>query len=145
MHLKTRTWFLVSLLCFGLAAYFWRLGNERWRRESGAAGTNRAPGGAPIKALGEKNFHHVPPLLSAAAASNPAQVKAPKVPRSNPLLTNRLSNTSRPLKELMRSDRAVLLRNAFIDTSVTDGLSIPSHLRSEGDPGSYVVQSRGAP
>src|SRR5437868_5136607 len=144
MHLKTRTWFLVSLLCFGLAGYFWHLGNERSRRDSLSATNAATPAGAPIKALGANNFHHVPSLLtSVAAPASPAQAKAPKVPRSNPLLTNRLSNTSKPLKELMRSESAVLLRNAFIDTSATDELKIPAHLRAQGDPGSYVVQSRG--
>src|SRR6185369_8041562 len=48
-----------------------------------------------------------------------------------------------PLRELMRSDSAVLLRNALIDTSVTGGLNIPGHLRSDSAPGSYIVQSRG--
>ena len=58
-------------------------------------------------------------------------------------MTNRLSNTSIPFKDLIRRESALLLRNASIDTSVTDGLNIPAHLRAEGDPGSYMVQARG--
>jgi len=37
------------------------------------------------------------------------------------LLTNRLEQYIKPLKELMLSDSAILLRNAFIDTSLTEG------------------------
>src|SRR4051812_15712608 len=121
MHLKTRTWVLISVLCFILAGYFWHLGNERWRRDMrshpespGTATSNLAPhvsrptpDSVPIKELGTANFHHSsPPLLAPTNATN--------VARSNPLLTNRLSNTSVPLKDLMRNDNAVLLRNAFI-------------------------------
>ena len=43
----------------------------------------------------------------------------------------------------MRSDHAVLLRNAFFDTSDPTPPNIPSHLRAEGDPGSFVIQARG--
>src|SRR5262245_2048441 len=144
MHLKTRTWFLISLLCFILAGIFWHLGNEQYRREMGPNPTNREPDPA-VKELGAYNFRHAPPpLLSTAATLTPGETNRVKVPHSIPLLTNRLSNTSKPFKELMRSESAVLLRNALIDTSVTDDLNIPAHLKSAGDPGSYIVQSRGA-
>jgi len=33
MRLKTRTWVVLSLLCFIGAGYFWRLGNQRADRE----------------------------------------------------------------------------------------------------------------
>jgi subtilisin family serine protease len=47
------------------------------------------------------------------------------------------------LPELLRSGRAVLLRNALIDTAL-GAPRIPEHLRAAGDPGAYVVQARGA-
>src|SRR5439155_4675258 len=55
---------------------------------------------------------------------------------------NRLSNTTKPLNELVHSDHAILLQNALIDTERPIELSIPEHLRAQGDPGSYIVQSR---
>src|SRR5260221_34871 len=148
MQLKTRTWFLISLTCLVLAGFFWRLGDERWRRDAlrGQTNpkTNAAPDATPIKELGPNNFRHsTPSLAGMPEPPSPVQTNAPKAAYSNPLLTNRLSNTSKTLQQLMRSDSAVLLRNALIDTSVTDTLNIPAHLRAQGDPGSYVVQSRG--
>jgi len=147
MHLKTRTWFLVSLLCFILAGYFWHLGNERYRRDFPATATNHEPAVTPIKELGANNFHHAPPPLLTTPSQSPILNSAlptlqSNVARTNPLLTNRLSNTSKSMNELMYSDSAVLLRNALIDTSVTGGLNIPEHMRAEGDPGSYIIQSR---
>ena len=45
--------------------------------------------------------------------------------------------------QLTGDRHAILLENAFIDTSVPLKLSIPAHLRSQGDPGAYIVQARG--
>jgi len=53
----------------------------------------------------------------------------------------RLSNTDKSLGELGRSDTAVLLDNAFIDTASQTPLEVPEHLRAKADPGSYIVQS----
>src|SRR6185436_16240219 len=55
----------------------------------------------------------------------------------------RLRNTMLPLDELMRSDAAVLLRNALIDATSGVSLPIPPHLRVHGETKSFVVQSRG--
>ena len=55
----------------------------------------------------------------------------------------RLTNTSKSAAELGRSDTAVLLENAFIDTASATPWEVPEHLRATGDPGSYIVQSRG--
>ena len=61
-----------------------------------------------------------------------------------------------PFSQLIRTSHAVLLENAWLDTSpfsrtaapkssalISDSdLAIPEHLRAQGDPGAYVVQSR---
>jgi hypothetical protein len=61
-----------------------------------------------------------------------------------------------PLGKLIRTSHAVLLENAWLDTSpfsrgasrkssalISDSqLAIPDHLRAPGEPGAYVVQSR---
>ena len=44
---------------------------------------------------------------------------------------------------MQRSDTAILLENALLDTAQPATLAIPDHLRAQGDPGSYVVQARG--
>ena len=49
---------------------------------------------------------------------------------------------STPLGQLVRSPTALLLENALLDTAQPLALSIPDHLRAQGDPGAYVVQSR---
>jgi subtilisin family serine protease/subtilisin-like proprotein convertase family protein len=54
----------------------------------------------------------------------------------------RLSNTRTPLNQLLRSDSAVLLENARLDTTQPPA-QIPEHLRARGDAGTYIVQSRG--
>ncbi|PWU18687.1 MAG: hypothetical protein C5B50_08300 [Verrucomicrobia bacterium] len=66
-----------------------------------------------------------------------------------------ITNTAKSLAELARSGRAILLENALLDT--TDAGSgdpaykaqvsalIPASLRSQEDPGAYIVQSRGVP
>ena len=55
----------------------------------------------------------------------------------------RLKNTSKSISELVHDPRAILLENAFIETGSKINLSIPKNLQSQGDPGAYVVQSRG--
>src|SRR5580692_1182835 len=55
----------------------------------------------------------------------------------------RLSNTTKPIKQLVHDPHAILLENAFIDTSAKLNLSIPKSLQSQGDPGAYIVQARG--
>jgi hypothetical protein len=85
------------------------------------------------------------PLLSRAESpdSPPATPAAARHPtRKTDPLTFRLSNTPAPLGELLRRPAALLLENALLDTTQQVDLPIPDHLRSRGDPGAYVVQSR---
>jgi len=141
MHRKIRLWILLCLLAILAAGGWWRfLRSSRPAASSQPSAQNTTA--APLKGPGAGQAAPNAPLLvtganpPAAAVTN-ATAKAFKSP-----LTNRLSNTSRPIAELMRDDRAVLLRNALIDTTGVAGLPIPAHLRADGDPGSYVVQSR---
>src|SRR5712692_7474904 len=141
MHRKIRFWILLCLLAILAAGGGWRFLRPSRRAASTQPSTQIATAG-PLKGLGAGQVAPNAPLLvtganlPAAAVTN-AAAKAYKSP-----LTNRLSNTSKPIAELMRDDRAVLLRNALIDTTLAAGLPIPAHLRADGDPGSYVVQSR---
>lgn len=144
MHLKTRTWAALSLLCFLAGAYLWHLGDERARKTSTAPSTNRI-----LPPPAGETQHSPAPDAPTARSQPAAQADAASGSATNPvsplepLLAFRLSNTPKTLGDLMRSDRALLLRNALLDTSIPADLQIPEHLRSEGDPGSYVVQARG--
>jgi subtilisin-like proprotein convertase family protein len=80
------------------------------------------------------------PLIFAAgkAATNGAVAVA----RTN-LFPYRLSNTSKSIGQLVNDPHAILLENAFIDTSAKLNLAIPKQLQAQGDPGAYIVQARG--
>ncbi|HEY9509184.1 MAG TPA: S8 family serine peptidase, partial [Verrucomicrobiae bacterium] len=56
----------------------------------------------------------------------------------------RLSNTTKTVGQLAQDDHAILLANALIDLRMPLDLHIPDSLKSEGDPGAYIVQSQGA-
>lgn len=58
-------------------------------------------------------------------------------------VTNRFRNTDGPMKSLERNDRAILFRNALIDTATGEPLALPAALRSDREPGAYVVQANG--
>jgi subtilisin-like proprotein convertase family protein/subtilisin family serine protease len=130
MYLRTRTWAIISVVCLLGAWYFWQLGEERARREQ------------EVRRAEKTNA--VVPLLSAQSNTT---VQAPPVAvgfvETNGPVKYRLRNTTLPLDELMRSDAAVLLRNALIDATSGVPLPIPPHLRLQGETKSYVVQSRG--
>ena len=61
----------------------------------------------------------------------------------DPRFPHRLQNTTRTLAELGPDDQAILLRNALLDTATGVPLALPAHLKSSGDPGSYIVQAHG--
>lgn len=146
-------WFIVSLCCFGGAMWFWNAGN-RWAAEKRQAPASRpqAATNASRHAPQQPSLYPEPfALLTRADNLTPAgTLNAPE--NASPLSTNtarafkhRLSNTTLPLATLMRSDRAILLENALIDTASGAPLPIPAALRSQGDPGAYIVQANRAP
>ncbi len=76
-------------------------------------------------------------LLTAAPAPTPVPDAAAT------RRTLRLANTALTMAQLYQRDDAILLANALIDTRSQTPVPIPDHLRAQGDPGSYLVQSRG--
>lgn len=133
MNLRTRTWFIISLLFFVAAAIFWQLGERKVARDK-AAREAALPATAPDKSISSV-VTNTPGALPATNALNVA---------TNDSLRLRLSNTSLNEDALLNRDSALLLMNALVDTASSDVLNIPAHLRAQGDPGSYVVQARGA-
>lgn len=142
----------MSLCCFGGALWFWRAGN-RWAAESRPATAEQAAAtnAAQTATLPPGRFFE--PFALASRAENIAPAGALNAaPGATPLGTNtgrvfahRLSNTPQPLSRLIRSDSAVLLENALIDTALGTTLEIPAELRAQGDPGAYIVQADRAP
>src|ERR1043166_4841503 len=159
MHLRTRTWFGISLLCFLAAAVFWQLGQRKAARDRAARENLAAASNAPANpvrpaspanpgAPGTPGGPGTPaaPVPNAVAPPHPAGAAAVTNAANNAVdasLRHRLSNTPKSVDELSRSDHGLLLRNALIDSSLPVNLDIPPHLRAQGDPGSYLVQSRG--
>ena len=82
----------------------------------------------------------LPGALPAANPPVPARVRAALATNAMAL---RLSNTPRSIGELVGDPNAILLENALIDSSLPVDFSFPPQLREAGDPGAYIVQSRG--
>jgi subtilisin-like proprotein convertase family protein/sugar lactone lactonase YvrE len=142
--MKNRNWFLVGLLLLGTAALVLRQGEQRRLRELTAPAGERE---AARTRLWDRLTNKQPVLpASQPAASAFASAASPKASAlgEDPKFPFRLRNTSKPDAELFRSETAVLLRNALVETLEPLRLNIPEHLRAKADPGSYVVQARGA-
>lgn len=75
------------------------------------------------------------PRPAASAGTEPAALNTPSP-------AARLGKAAAPLSQLVRSPSALLLENALLDTAQPVSPPIPEHLRAQGDPGAYVVQSR---
>jgi subtilisin-like proprotein convertase family protein len=139
-------WLTVSMLCFAGAVYFWRLG-DRWaaqKRATTPQPTNQTTPEAPIS----KPVSHVQisaerlRLLSQANDAYRKEMTSSKANKAA-LANYRLSNTTEPLDQLLRRNSAISLENAVLDTRKSTSLPIPDALRSQGDPGTYIVQSHG--
>src|SRR6185436_630264 len=101
MQLKTRTWFIISVLCFLGAAYFWRLGDEHNARNASPGQNQRAEppkGGTPNdgKNAGQS-------ATQALSITNGPQSSA----EASNAFPYRLSNTRKSLEQLMQSETAL--------------------------------------
>src|SRR2546430_15719572 len=134
MRLKPRTWVVLCLLCCAGGALLWR--SSHWR---GTAGDGK---NADVQL---RNGMKPRPLR--VAQIGPGRTAQAQLLGTGPINTNahfwyRLTNTDKTVDQLARSEHAILLRNALIDTSKGTELPIPDDLKAKGDPGSYIVQSR---
>jgi O-glycosyl hydrolase/subtilisin-like proprotein convertase family protein len=120
---------LLCLLCLGGAWFF-------WPREKGRDGSPSRPPVAVTPAAATSSASTAPKNLTAVSTNTATSAK------TNPFAW-RLSNTTKSLGQLMQDRHAILLENALIDSSQPLNLSIPKNLRSQGDPGAYIVQARG--
>ena len=128
MHLRTRTWFIISVLCFLAAMVFLQVAERKRARDRQKSGLTPTGTNAPAAAAPG-------PILNSPAQTNAAANAGNVVNAANaanavnaPSPTNgyRLSNTTKTLTQLLGSDQALLLRNARIDSSIPVTLPIPT-------------------
>jgi subtilisin family serine protease len=149
MYLKTRTWMLISLGLFVASVLTWLYGNHQVNKAKNAGETELPSLESPRSAVDATRRLY--PLLTQVQSGATLPMAQPPIPVAvTPVTPNhpdeiphRLRNTPKSLRELVRSDSALLLRNAFIDTLESVSLAIPEHLRAPAEPGAYIVQSRG--
>ncbi len=141
MRLSSRTWSLISLLMIAGAALCFYLERQIQARRQPApasvppAATNASTSSPQFDLLSLTSPPSAGPTAATATAS-PGTLAADKFP-------HRLANAKRSMDTWVQTETAVLLDNALIDTALPQPVAIPRHLRSAGDPGSYVVQLRG--
>src|SRR6267142_374433 len=147
MRWRPLFWLCLSVLLFVAAAYFWQLG-DKWEAEKAAPPANKAA--QPKSSAPEEKQQKAPKLTGQSPAATTQSASSAGVLGSTAQhaapgsrFAYRLSNTKKSVGELTRDDKAILLENALVDTSGSKDLGIPTHLKAEGDPGSYIVQSKG--
>src|SRR5437870_1251599 len=144
----------MGFLCVVVLAWLWLRIREDVAKSNATSPSESTPGtafrspssGAALKtgvagqpAAGQP-FALTPSGVAQTGAAAP-NVSPAAAGRSNHV-PYRLSNTDQSLSQLGRSDTAILLENALIDTASPTPLAVPEHLRASGDPGSYLVQWR---
>ena len=147
MRSRPSIWLLSSVVLFLASVSTWRLGGQ-WAAERMPATSSRPFASSPAPhatgILPRSPFR----LLSQTAApfvaqhpSSAAALQGGDASSNTNRPTRRLTNTPL-LSQLVRSKTAILLENASLGTDRPLALSIPDHLRAQGDPGAYIVQSR---
>src|SRR5437762_505115 len=148
MRRHRRFFYWAGLLC--LVAGVWlcyRVGKEVAKKNTpGQSATGpKAALNSPSNAIapnapGGGQFARSNPAALARAGMAQTGAATPS-PSGNPV-PYRLSNTDQSLSQLGRSDTAILLENALIDTASATPLAVPDLLRASGNTGSYLVQWR---
>ncbi len=108
------------------------------------ATTNRGSNSVGSTAKSSASGNRAAPVPGRAAptqARPSAGASIVAVAGGDPKFPHRLKNSGESLNELARRETALLLDNALIDTAVGVAVDIPEHLRSAGDPGSYIIQA----
>ncbi|MCS1409873.1 MAG: Major intracellular serine protease [Verrucomicrobia subdivision 3 bacterium] len=152
-RLSSGTWFFISLVLLALGVFFWLYGN-RMSSQRNAPGLSSdiviTNGQVVLPKLGKAKYQLLTQIqdqkLKAAFAPGSPTAMSRTVNASlppDPRFPYRLRNTARSVDELARSDHAILLNNALIDTASNIPLVVPKHLRAAEDTESYLLQSVG--
>src|SRR5215475_12243888 len=117
MRWRAWIWLCVSLACFCGAAYFWRLADE-WEAQKAALRSQQATN-SPATNAPKTPGHTV--LLPNLLLSSPDNLSSPgnlnyqppvaaaRTNRTASPTAYRLSNTTKPIRELARSEHSILL------------------------------------
>src|SRR5213592_4424105 len=140
MRLNSRFWYLLSILFFVAAVWFWLKGDEERARRQAGRGSAAAREAGPLA----NRMAQAP-----AGGTNATPVKAGSVSGGNQATGGvetkpsasgpqgrfpyRLSNTEQPLSKLCRSDPAILLYTHFRAPSPHRPVVRPSLLRGTAD------------
>jgi len=143
MRSRRFTWILLGSVFIAVAILLLWFANRREGREStlNAVQSPLPPTQAPHSKRAPDRSRQTVKTESTAPMALLAQPRAGGLAKENKF-QYRLNNTSRSVGQLLRNDHAILLENALVDTERPASLSIPAHLRAQGDPGSYIVQAR---
>lgn len=131
----------VALLCLVLG---WNFRENSLRRQS----LTRRSESTPLPSPSTSATAHGPGPGRSPVTAGQTWVAILPVPAGTPQAfsdaraTNRLRNTSESAGRLVHNPHAILLRNAFVDTTNSVALAVPSPLHATAHPGAYVVQVR---
>lgn len=131
--------FAVLAIVLGLAVH-------RWLRPPQVAGVQSQPAAAVAEAV--QNPGSVEPLSLRLNGTGSRWIRIESVPAGAAIpyaderFPHRVRNTTNGIEALSRSEHAILLRNAFVDTASNEPVPVPESLRSGADPGTYIVQAR---
>lgn len=146
MRSRLQTWLLVAIFASITGVCLWKIGHvQRKNAEStlvsvepqrqATISTKAAapkPQVVPIRLLSQPGLLNSTPTTQSTSASN-APIR----------FAHRLTNSKQTVGQLARRDKAILLENALLDTE-SPLPTIPAELQSSGDPGTYIVQAKGA-
>src|SRR6266700_3928355 len=102
MRRRPLFWLLISVLCFAGARYSWRLGNQRTAEKAPSATQPRSDSAFTDSTIQRFNASSTPSAITHHAS------------RITNAFPYRLSNTTKSLAQLSRSDHAILLENVLL-------------------------------
>ena len=127
MRWRPVTWLWLAAMCFLALLVVQCIGLRQKAKQPAGVQKNQPPGTPDSKDV---------------ALAKPAALQAKREQLSAVLP---LTNTATSPRKLIRSGKAILLENAWYDTTQPISGLIPEHLRAKGDSGAYLVQSRAPP
>ena len=133
--MRSRPWIWISL-CLLIAAGAWFFRPQGHRSAGNTLVKPSVAGAAGQPAAAAPNAPSFTIL-----STNPVSIAA--TPAGTNQFAWRLSNTTKTIGELVNDRHAILLANAFIDTSAKLNFSIPKKMQAQGDPDAYIVQAGG--
>lgn len=142
--MTTRFWSILSAAAFVVAMLLWLEGNRRRDQAvppppPAAPAATQTVSQATFAGRGVQLLTRVEDLRRQAARAVAAGA-APRFVDAD--VPHRLRNTDQPLAVLSRSDHAILLANALVDTAGAEPLTVPVEWRAGEEPGAYLAQMR---